>query len=696
MQQNDLSDFISQIASKYEQPTFNTSNENHIISQAENLLLQFGIQSKSTQKKKKQQKTKIDSTPKFVKKQFKPIQNQISTLIIAPKQNSPIMKNEDDNLFSSSSSNCKINDISSDTFDQLVNDEIININTDEKRTKIDKDKNQKRKKLNEIDINSLNNLLDEIEAEFSVSEKQKNETKKPKKENVKKSNKKETSFTKSESTNDKKETTNNNNNSSTKRKKSNKKESITESNSKSKPEEEDKDFSKEIDQINKFYLNKFFSKMKSKFTLRNKNYNVIKLVRKYRLKIYFHRWIEAKKNQQNLPRFQEFDHLKRIEELGDEYQKQIFARKFLLLWARYYRFRVQKRVEKEIENQNMNPHLKINLKKQKLVKKPPPPQIQVDPKIEEMIKQNNEIKNQKLNNIKIQIKQDKMKQQQIQKEIIENEKKKRMMHLKNLQKQKIERQNKMKNEEEKIRNQRIFSSLCNKAENHYETNLKRRVLNNWKSILISNDENDIRSRNQFKKVIKKIFFVRMKEKFLKKENQKMISAIKFNNNLLMKRSLLAIKKVKEERKKKMPIVQKNSELHLMHHFFDEWKSNKIASRRNKKLKAIEFYESHLIRRAFNVFVSSIKQNKEEEKRKNFKEKLIQKAHQYLNENQQKDDEEPLRLTLNSGTLNSNQTSSDNNNDYEPIKPLKDTLQISLDLLDSNDNLKFDNDSDDFF
>ena len=52
MQQDDLSGFISHIANKYETPEFNTS-EDHIISKAENLLLQFGIQPKNTPQKKK-------------------------------------------------------------------------------------------------------------------------------------------------------------------------------------------------------------------------------------------------------------------------------------------------------------------------------------------------------------------------------------------------------------------------------------------------------------------------------------------------------------------------------------------------------------------------------------------------------------------------------------------------------------------
>lgn len=176
----------------------------------------------------------------------------------------------------------------------------------------------------------------------------------------------------------------------------------------------------------------------------------------------------------------------------------------------------------------------------------------------------------------------------------------------------------------------------------------------------------------------------------------MISAVQFNNHLLMKRALLAIRKVKLDRKKKIPIIKKNSELHLLRNFFNEWKFNKISSRRKKKLKSIEFYESHLLKRTFNAYLAAVKQNKDEEKRKNFKDKLLQKAHQYLDENQQ-NDEESLRLTLNSGTLNSQPNLDTNDNDdCEPIKPLKDSLQISLNLLDSNDDLKFENDSDDFF
>ena len=335
------------------------------------------------------------------------------------------------------------------------------------------------------------------------------------------------------------------------------------------------------------------------------------------------------------------------------------------------------------------------MKKPKLIKKPPPPPpIQVDPKIDQMIKQNKEIKDQKLNNVKIQIKQDKMKQQQIQKEQIESEKKKRMKHLKNLQKQKIERQNKIKNEEEKIRNQKNYSLLCNKAEDHYLDNLKNRVFKSWKSILIYREKMIDTTDYRFKLFLMRKFFNQLKEKFYKIDNQKMILANQFNNRLIMKRSLIALKKVKEERNKKFPIIQKNCELHSMRYFFNEWKNNQISSRRKKKLKSIEFYEYHLLKRYFNAYLAAIKQNKEEEKRQNFKEKLIQKAHQYLNENQQIDSAD-LHLTLNSENQQNSQMNNNIDEDYEPIEPLKDTLHIPLNLFDSNDDLKFDN-SDDFF
>ena len=100
------------------------------------------------------------------------------------------------------------------------------------------------------------------------------------------------------------------------------------------------------------------------------------------------------------------------------------------------------------------------------------------------------------------------------------------------------------------------------------------------------------------------------------------------------------------------------------------------------------------------------QIKEDEKRKDIKDKLLQKAHQYLDENQQSDDQLPLRLTLSnkndeiSNAIKNMQITDENNNNdennYEPIQPLKDSLQIPLNLLDLNNEFKFDNDSDDFF
>ena len=260
MQQNDLSDFISHIANKYEKPNFSTSNDDYIISRAEDLLNQFRFNSKNTVKKKKLKKIDIESNTKFAEKQFKPINNQISALIIAPRQNTQIIdKKEDKDLFLSS--NCELNDDISDIFDQIENDEIND--TKIQNTKISNKHNksqittQKRTKLNEINLNTLNNLLNEIEADFSSQEKQKNENiRKYKKEN---SNIKiKTKITKKD------ENTKIIN--SDKLQKNNKVEDKTQTKS------EEEVFSIEIGKINLIFLKKYFYKIKNKFIIRDKYY----------------------------------------------------------------------------------------------------------------------------------------------------------------------------------------------------------------------------------------------------------------------------------------------------------------------------------------------------------------------------------------------------------------------------------------
>ena len=129
--QNDLSDFISHIVNKYENNTFNASNEDHIISQAENLLVQFGYPSNKNSEKKKPKKTKIEkpspSTNIHMKKLKYP-QNQISTLVIAPYQSKPnpddfLKQNE--GLISESSSNINISDDNLEFLDQLKSDDLL-------------------------------------------------------------------------------------------------------------------------------------------------------------------------------------------------------------------------------------------------------------------------------------------------------------------------------------------------------------------------------------------------------------------------------------------------------------------------------------------------------------------------------------------------------------------------------------------
>lgn len=708
--QNDLSDFISHIVNKYENNTFNASNEDHIISQAENLLVQFGYPPNNNSEKKKPKKTKIEKpspSTNIHKKKLKYPQNQISTLVIAPYQSKPnpddfLKQNE--GLISESSSNINISDDNLEFLDQLKSDDLLLENKKEK-TKEDSKKKpmQNRKKLKEIDINTLNNLLDEIEAEFSNPSKSKQENKVEIKR-INQIHKKRTQPNETKKDQIKDETYISEDIPHKRKIKDIKEPSKTKLNTE---EEENNDFHTNINLFNNFIQKKFFFIWKNKYTVRNCNFEFMKFKKELLFKIFFHRWVQAKNDQQNLPRFKDFNRLKRLEELNEIYQKQIFLRKYLLIWARQCQLKIDRRIQREQELQNPIIQLKVKLKKPKMIKRPPPvPPIEVDPKMDEMIKQNKEMKDQKVSNVKLQIKKDKIKQKQIQQEMIEAEKRKRMSHLKKLQKQKIERQNKMKNEEEKVKNQRIFSLLCQKAEDHYLNKLKSRVLKSWKFSVVQKKLFQDEAKYQYNFLIKKIYFYKIRRKFSCIENDKLATAIRFNNKLLMKRSLIAIQKVKKERKMKFPIVQKNTELHLLRNCFNDWKCNKIASRRKKKLKAIEFYEANLVKRVFNAYLAATKKIKEDEKRKDIKDKLLQKAHQYLDENQQSDDQLPLRLTLSnkndeiSNAIKNMQITDENDNDdennYEPIQPLKDSLQIPLNLLDLNNEFKFDNDSDDFF
>ncbi|OHS95958.1 hypothetical protein TRFO_37897 [Tritrichomonas foetus] len=693
MNNESLASFISQISGKYESIVSPSNKEENLISQAENILKQYGIISQPRQKRKK---VPTNPPPQAVDKSSHfPFRNQVTTIVIAPENNQcKKIKTEIDQSENSLSS-LIFDDISIPLPDnqQKIHDRIPNHTSTKK-------KSNKIKVLEEIDTSSLNNLLDEIEADLSKnnicistnSNKNKIQNKKIEKHHEMKPQKK-IPKAKVEGIPKHNQTSKKMNNDKTH---SQPKQSNQNFHDNDEPEDDSR-FLKQIQQFAFFKEKQFYQKWKRSNQVKQHYFKLSSFIQKQNLIRIWKNWIHAINKKKTNIRVIEYNRLKQIEQIGLEYTFQIFLRKFFLIWEKKLRSKKEVKVQKEIEIKNMNPHLKINLKKHKLKKKPPPPPIVADPKMEEMIRQDRESKLTKVTTVKEKIKKDKIQQIQAEKRNAEEEKKKRLNHMRELKKQKQERLTKLKQEEEKIYKQKIFTEKCQKADEHYLAHLTKRFMTNWSSILDIREKQENLCRKRLLLATKGYYFYKLVDSYGQIEAEKIHRANHFHNQILKQRTFSAFRKVKEDRKAKYPILVKIVGKHLISKYFNEWRIKKIAIKRIKKTKAIDFYDNHLLRRAFKAFPLGIKIIKEEIKRDNLKNKLLQKAHLYLNENIQFDDkdEEKNHTTI----FNSTEKIETY---HEPIKPLDETLQsLKLDtqnLLKLGDSSTDDDEdsSDEFF
>lgn len=747
MNDSKFTNFLSYLSNKYESSS--VCDENQIMVQADNLLLQFGIKTREP----KNIQNKI-SKPKKINPTVKeypgfPKKNQISVLIIAPEKQIfndidssgektvlpfPCIKNPENSM------NC-INEIQN-TIRSSRNKNAKNSTANETT------KSSKKKPLD----SEILDLLDEIEADFSISSHQKmpsefNEdepslssitmqfrrnhkqangpSNKKNEKSLYNNEKIEKSTTKQHSHNENMIMNHISQNGANKEMgkinaqmdeienrinivhenqnvnpKTSLKDEISSSNHELKLKKAEQQFRYHVIQI-------YFAHWKSAYSFRNKQCKLKIIMKRRLLKYYINKWIKMYDNKKrNSLTINEFTRMKEIVQIGYDYQKQIFLRKFLLIWSSKAHLHAEDRQKKEDEEANMNPHLKVKLRKQKLIKKSPPPPIIVNETMEEMIKQNKEIKENKMKKVKNQIKEDKRKQIQAEKEKVEKEKRKRMKHLKELQKQKLERQMKMRNEEEKVRNERIYSELCRKAEFHYHEMLKRRVVNQWSKLLDYRFYQEEQCRNYLLAFIKELYFYRMKSIFLCHDNERLVSASNYYNFILMKRIIKAVQKVIADKNSKISAVIRVSHFHLLHSCMNEWKTKLIARNRLNNLKADEFYEKLLLKRCLKAFHIGQMVIADESKRNSLKNKLLEKAHQYWNENSFSNDHS-LQVSLGSTLKNENSAiylenaTNHSNGDDKRVQQnndnsLDDSIYLSLNLSDQQNNDKSDEGSDDFF
>ena len=646
MMNNDaINSIITTITSKYKNSNHDIHyDEDELIQQAENLLSQFGIkpkkkkhrknQSSKTSKAYKNDKSFIQSCFNIKKKDlFQNNQNNLVTaLILAP--NSEHEKE---------SNNLKISQVSDEEKISVTN------NPNQSETRSNQEKIiEIEYESEEINTESLNELLDEIEEEFNL--KTSTQTKKRKANFKKTSNSKPKKILRiplKPILNDNKIDKN------LEKEKENSQNDKSQTSSESQKEKIDD----QIIKIQQYEQAHMFKIWKRCYNLKIKYKNALTKLNAIKVKFYFKKWAYILFHIKRRSRLEEFNRMKQVEDIGKEYMIQIFLRKFLLLWLRQLHISVknkkmkilqqqreihqkelQIKKEKELEKQKV----KIGFKPYKFIKKPPPPPIPVDPKMDQLVRKGFENKANKIAEVKKQIKQEKIQKEIIQKQVLEEGQKKRIQHIKELKNQKKNRILQNHKNEEKIRQHKIYEGKCKNAEEHYKIALERRIILQWKKVLYMRNKHENECLKQVHLLIQRIYFRKMIDKFAHIENNLNYIANTLSKKLLMKKAIKAIIKVKEVRKSKIPLVHKIHNNHLVKQYFREWKIKKIASRRMKENKASEHYERMLLKKAFKGFPQGIKNLNEENKRNVFKHQLIANALKYIEDNS-----DTLEFTANS-------------------------------------------------
>ena len=264
--------------------------------------------------------------------------------------------------------------------------------------------------------------------------------------------------------------------------------------------------------------------------------------------------------------------------------------------------------------------------------------VKIDPRAEELIQRTKEAKEKKLQEAKQRIIEDKKEKMRIAREEKARADSIRAQHKKELER---EHEKRIKKEEEAKIAQKQFE-IMKKRKKEYEALLERAKLFRNKhlfkcyhNILSLKKEREENAFKHYNKHLKKNVFVAFTEIVLVKEKMLSEQAQKHRNNILKR---IVLKKLRNNVlvvQKEIKDAQKVIGTHAIHSCFIEWKSAFIESIRAKDFKAIQFHDSHLIKKAFKAFPIGVNHFKEEEERKRKRDQLMAKALQYLNENQLK-------------------------------------------------------------
>lgn len=267
-------------------------------------------------------------------------------------------------------------------------------------------------------------------------------------------------------------------------------------------------------------------------------------------------------------------------------------------------------------------------------KKPRPPPIVADPKYDELAKKGiKEKKEEKIQQVKKKMKQDLIKKKQEDELKRQKEEKERRKHLKRLLVDRKKREMEKQNQDARILEQIKYQEMCFKAEDFHLNVLAKYFMKKWTQVLAKKESDMKRAYKHYKLFKLKNglkAFLRNHQDTKGRQNEE---AKMFYKKMLLKKSFVTLRSLHKIDQSDVDKVQCVLNTLKVRSVFNEWKWKEFELRRIRDMKAVEFRTNSLLRRAMRGFPLGTKAEKEEEKRQEFVQNLLNKAHEYLkNEN----------------------------------------------------------------
>ena len=419
---------------------------------------------------------------------------------------------------------------------------------------------------------------------------------------------------------------------------------------------EKRDFTKQIEHFNLIRLLDWFSLWQQKASdILHKEYTIVTMLKLRTRRNTFFKWL-VRKNER----------IEKRKEYEDEMNNKIIYRKLQLLhhnlklkvrhityasyfnqWkSKVFRSSPSKKSPKKVDSIPVYLRPPDPLPPKKEVKP-----VVFDPRADDLIKRAEESKQKRLEQAKERIKQDDIKQKEKEKNEKIQQQKMREQHKKALVVEHENRQKKLK--EEKIAQEKFKQRQ--KEKKLQEAKLEKAILFRkqqfFKKFHFILQFRKIQAKKAFQlyaKHLKKAGMQGFKMNVQEQDEIKLKKAEEYRKKQLKKLVINRLKRNITINKNFIENCRKKIGKYVVKCYLNEWRTICIEEKRANDFKAIQFYEKILLKKAFNGFREGIEKEKEDNNRQKKRDELMQKALQYLHENQFKKTSEFEPIVLKPG------------------------------------------------